>query len=311
MKIISLYNFDEAKQNKLRSYGTYEYHKCINKTQIKDCDILIGNVKPEILAYGKNLKWVQLFSAGNDNYTKNDFPKDAFLTNASGTFGKTISEHLLLYTLALFRNMKHYVTKQEEHTWQPIHKTQRIQGSTFVIVGVGDIGMNYACAIQALGGYTIGVRKRSRELVAGFDEMYTIDGLDEVLSKADVLVLALPKHASTNTIIAMKQLKTMKKGSYLLNVGRGNAIDENALIHVLEQGHLGGAHMDVYEQEPLDSTSKLWDFDTVLLTPHVSGTFADKETHKLFEELVLDNIERFFSGSELRNIVDFTIGYRR
>lgn len=311
MKIISLYNFDETKQNQIRSYGTYEYYKSINEAQIEDCDILIGNTKPELLKYGKNLKWVQLYSAGNDNYTEDDLPQDAVLTNASGTFGRTISEHLVLYTLALMRNMKHYVLKQEEHKWDPIHKTQLIYGSTFVILGTGDLGAHYASAIKALGGYTIGVRKRSRELVEGFDEMFTIDELDTLLPRADVVVMALPKHTSTNAVMGLKQLELMKEGSYLLNVGRGNAIDQDALIHVLEKNHFGGVHLDVYEEEPLDANSKLWDFDNVVLTPHVSGTFANKETHRLFEELVLDNLERFSSGEELRNIVDFKIGYRQ
>ena len=311
MKIISLYKFSEENENQIKSYGTYEYCEALSSNQLVDCEVLIGNPKVEVLKDAKHLKWIQLCSAGNDQYQKEDLPQNTIMCNASGTFGRTISEHLLLYTIALFRNMKHYVHNQDHHVWDKIHDTKLIYGSTFVILGVGDIGIHYAKAIQALGGYTIGIRKRNTQMEEGFHEMHTIDSLDKLLPKADVVVLALPKHPSTDVVISKQQLQLMKEDCCLLNVGRGNAIDHNALIEVLEQGHLGGVHLDVYEKEPLEKASKLWDFKNVVLTPHVSGTFANKQTHILFEELVLDNFKRYANNETLRNIVDFTIGYRK
>lgn len=306
LKIISLYHFSESVVEQIKQYASYEY--CSNRetqlSQFATCDILLGNPTAAMLAHAKQLKWVQLYSAGSDQYQQAMFPKGCVVTSASGTFGLTISEHLLLYTLSLMRNASKYTLDQQQHRWDPLHKTGLLYGSTFLIVGTGDIGSHYAKAIQALGGYTIGVRRKHQQL-AGFHEIHTLDSLDTLLPQADVVVSALPKHLTTNHVFATKQFSLMKPDSIFLNVGRSNVLDIDALVTHLKYGPLKAAHLDVFDEEPLPINSNLWDVENLIITPHVSGTFANPITRQLYEQLVLENIERFFKGEALRKMVDF------
>lgn len=221
MKFISVYLLPESIVEVIEKDNEYVYYKKLpdNRNKIYDCDVFIGNVNPKELKNFTNLKWLQLYSAGNDQYNEEDIPKGCIVCNASGTFGSTISEHLLLYTLALMRNAKYYASNQESKVWDAIHKTSSIVGSTFVIVGVGDIGTSYAKAIQALGGYTIGVKRSIKDELKYFDELYTIDQLDDVIERADVVCLSLPKTNDTNNIIGEKQLLKMKSSFYTVKCG--------------------------------------------------------------------------------------------
>ncbi|MDF9823936.1 phosphoglycerate dehydrogenase-like enzyme [Breznakia sp. PF5-3] len=313
MKIISLFRFSDTLQTQMETLGEYHYYKTlsIDNEHLVDCDIIFGNPDPKLLPYMKKVKWIQLFSAGNDQYKETDIPKDCVVTNASGTFGLTIREHLLLYTLALMRNAKRYMKNQNDHLWDPIHQTKLIANSVFLIVGVGDIGQHYAKVIQSLGGYTIGVRRQSNHLLEGFDEMYQSDALNDLLERADVVCLALPKSKDTDLMMGKKQFKKMKQGSLLLNVGRSNVLDIEALINTLNAGHLHGAHLDVFDEEPLSKQDTLWDVDNLIITPHVSGTFANPATRALYEKLVAKNIAHYTHNEPLENVVDFHIGYRK
>lgn len=158
-----------------------------------------------------------------------------------------------------------------------------VWGSATLVVGLGDIGGEYAKRMKALGSYTIGVRRTPGEKPEYLDEIYTTDSLDELLPRADFVALSLPNSPSTYHIMDERRLGLMKPGAYLLNVGRGSAIDGDALCRALKEGRLGGCRVDVTDPEPLPGDHPLWDAPRMVITPHISGQYHLKET---FERIV-------------------------
>ena len=165
--------------------------------------------------------------------------------------------------------------------------------------------------MKALGAYTIGVRRTSHEKPEYLDEQYTLEELDGLLGRADIVAMVLPGGAATNHLMDERRLGLMKKGAYLINVGRGNAIDPEALLKVLKEGKLGGCGLDVTEPEPLPADSPLWDLENLVITPHVAGNFFLPETFERIVRIAGENLAAWANGTEFRNVVDFSTGYKR
>ena len=143
------------------------------------------------------------------------------------------------------------------------------------------------------------------------DEQHTMDGLDELLGRADIVAMVLPGGDATNHIMDERRLRLMKKGAYLINVGRGNAVDPEGLYKVLKEGHLGGCGLDVTEPEPLPADSPLWDLGNLVITPHVAGNFFLPETFERIVRIAGENLAAWANGTPYRNVVDFATGYRK
>ena len=205
-------------------------------------------------------------------------PAGAVLTNATGAYGLAVSEHMLALTFDLIRRLGQYHKNQADRQWRSMGNIISVEGSTILILGLGDIGGDYARKVKALGAYTIGVRRTCREKPEYLDEQYTMDDLDRLLPRADVVAMVVPGGPAPCHLMDERRLRLMKKGAYLINVGRGNAIDPAALKAVLKDGHLGGCGLDVTEPEPLPPEDELWAMDNVVITPHVAGNFFLAET---------------------------------
>ena len=312
MKIISYFKLPEYIEELLNSMGDYKclYGYDINVEDIKDAEIIIGNLPPMYVKECKKLKYLQLIFAGSDGYR--DVINDSYsICNASGTFGAGIAEHLIMNTLMLFRNMKFYMEKQQKHIYERINKNKMIYGSRFLICGCGDIGTQFAKRIQSLGGYTIGIKRRKSSTLAYFDEVYTEDEIEKHLKETDVVALCLPKNDSTNHFLNAKRISMLRKDAIVLNVGRGNAIDTRALINSLNEEKIAGAALDVFDEEPIPLNDDLWDCKNLIITPHVSGTFANAYTYELFCKILEDNLIRYREGKPLKNVVDKESGYRK
>lgn len=299
---------EERRQRKLRS----SKDKDMWKNWLADADVIIGNPPVSELAAAKCLKWLQAISAGVEGYVESkDFPKDALLTNATGAFGGIISEYVLAGILTLYRKFTVYKDFQRQHLWKDAGSELQLMGKHALILGAGDIGVQVARRLKAFDVNVTGVRRVVREKPDEFDRMVTLDDLDEVLPSADIVVGCLPKTKETIHILNEKRLRSMKKDALLANVGRGSLIDTEALVTVLQEGHLMGAVLDVTEPEPLPADHPLWDIERVLLTPHISGKSFDHAD--VVEELIMticcDNLKRFLDGKELRNRVNFESGY--
>jgi len=283
-----------------------------NDEQIKDCEIIFGGIKPAFLKKASNLKWLHTSFAGVDSLLKPEinFPKDVILTNSAGTYGIAISEYLLTITLMLMRRNLEYAKLQFQNTWKPLGTVKCIYGSKVCVVGLGDIGENYAKRCQALGATVTGVVRTPRATKPNsIDALYTIDKLEVAIADADVIALCLPGTSETVGLFNEARLNKMKPGALLLNIGRGTAVDTKALVTALESGQIGGAGLDVTDPEPLPSDSTLWQMDNVIITPHISGNQTLELTNDLIVNKFIKYLQDYIAGRKFERIVDKELGY--
>lgn len=292
----------------------YTSPSAVTDSEVEEADIIIGNVPPNILKNAKNLKWIQLNTAGSDNYCKPGILKpQTVLTNATGAYGLAISEYMVGMTFMLRKKLYQYYHNQLEHQWRDQGQVASIWGSVVLVIGLGDIGGEYAKKMKSLGSYTIGIRRTEGEKPDYLDELYTAESIDQLLPRADIAALSLPSSPSTYHIMDERRLRLMKSDALLLNVGRGNAIDTDALCKVLQEGHLGGCGVDVTDPEPLPSDHPLWDAPRMVITPHTSGQYHLQETLERIVRIAGENLEKFLSEDidGMKNLVDFQTGYRK
>lgn len=286
----------------------------VTEEMIQDADIIIGNVNSGLLREPRRLKWLQLNAAGADNHCRPGVLRPGtILTNATGAYGLAISEHLLGMTLMLLKRLDQYYDNQKEQLWKDEGTVSTVYGSTTVVLGLGDIGSEYAARMRALGSYVIGIRRTPGPKPDCVDEICTVEQLDEVLPRADFAAMALPNTPQTYHIMDERRLRMMKRGAILVNAGRGTAIDQDALCRVLREGHLGGCGVDVTDPEPLPADHPLWSAPRMLITPHISGGYHMQETFERIVRIAGGNLEKFLAGrtDEMVNQVDFATGYRR
>lgn len=285
--------------------------KEINRETLQDAHIIIGNPPLDMVKGCKNLKWLQLDSAGADLFVKEGvLPRGVKLTNSTGAYGFAISEHMIGVLLSIYKKLYLYRDNQNNSLWKNEGEVKSIYGCTALVIGLGDIGGDFAKRIKALGGYTIGVRRSDTNKPEYLDELYLMDKIDELLPKADVVALSLPETKETYKLFSKDKISKMKKDSVLINVGRGTAIDTEALCDALESGKLLGAALDVTDPEPLPKDHRIWGIKNAIITPHVSGNYNLKETHHRIVKIAVNNLERFIKGEELRNVVNLSTGYR-
>jgi len=290
----------------------WKHSRTLTEEDYQETVAVIGNTKVEILKKFPKLEWVQLYSAGTNGYTDADFPKGVHLTNATGSYGLAISEHMLAQTLLLQKRFHVYMDKQRQQDWS--HEKgliKSVYGSTFIIVGLGDIGTAFAKLVKALGGYVIGVKRKIYGDEQHVDEVYTIDELDEVLGRGDVVATSVPGTSEAYRMFNASRFEKMKEEAIFLNVGRGTTVDLEALCDALDSGKLWGAHVDVTDPEPLPKGHRAWSTPNLVITPHVSGNFYLEETLNRFLEITKQNLENFAQGKPLINEVDFETGYKK
>jgi len=279
----------------------------ITEEDLQDTEIVLGNLPYELLCKMPSLRWVQLDSAGVGEYAQlNDAIQ---LTNASGAYGEAISEHMLGAVLAMQKNLYHYYDLQQEHVWANLGSVHTISTSTVLSVGMGDIGSAFARKMYALGADVYGIRHTVHEKPDYLKELGTMDQLDAYLAKADIVALSLPETNETIHLFDEARLHQMKKGALLINVGRGSAIETNALINVMEEGYLGGVSLDVTEWEPLPKNQKLWQVKNVYLTPHISGRFNADITYDKVLQIFHNNLIHYLHHEPLEHVVNKKAGY--
>lgn len=291
---------------------TYSTYNEVDIETVQKANIIIGNPPAHMLKASTNLELLQLNSAGTDVYIdKGVLPKNVILTNATGAYGLAISEHMIGVVLELYKKLHLYRDNQKKHAWIDEGSVKSIYGSTTLVIGLGDIGCEFAKRMKSLGSYTIGIKRTLTKKPDFMDELYLIDHLDTLLPKADIVALSLPGTQQTYKLITKEKLNKMKPGSILINVGRGTSVDTDALCDALENGHLLGAALDVTDPEPLPENHRLWDIKNAIITPHISGQYHLQETHERIVKISARNLKAFIEGNELQNIVDFSTGYRK
>lgn len=284
----------------------------VTETILRDVDIILGNLQSASqLAWTKKLKWIQLNNAGTEGYCEPGIlPENAVLCNATGAYGLAISEHMIGCLFELRKKLQHYYKNQLEHNWKSEGFVDVIQGSTVLVIGLGDIGGAFAGKMKALGCKTIGIRRRNlTQKPDCVDRLCGMQQLDELLPEADVVALSLPGNAATRHVLNRERIAAMKKTAVVINVGRGSAIDTQALCDALYEGRLAGAALDVTDPEPLPPEHPLWDAPGALITPHISGGYSLPETLEQIVGLFAENLLRYEKGQPLCNQIDLQTGY--
>ena len=284
----------------------------VTQEDVDWAQVILGNVPAAMLHGSPALEWLQTNSAGVEPYIQPGvLAGDTLLTNATGAYGLAIAEHMLGMLLELFKKLELYRDAQKSGAWQSQGAAKAVYGSTVLVLGMGDIGGEFAARCKALGAKVIGVRRSPRPCPEYADEVHLLEDLDSLLPHADVVAITLPGTDATRGLMSRERLAKMKEGAVLLNVGRGFIVDTEALCDALERGHLSGAGVDVTDPEPLPPTHRLWNIPSAVVTPHISGFYHLRETHERIVGIFLENLRHFQAGEPLRNLVDFATGYRK
>lgn len=286
-----------------------EYNKAVADDVI-EADVIFGNVNPAFLENAKKLKWVQLGSAGADEYLP-AIRSGLLITNATGGYGDTISEHILAMLLMLQKKLHIYHDKMKAGIWGKAGEVRGINGSTTLILGMGDIGGCFGMKMKLLGAHVIGVRRQDMEKPDFCDELYTFARIDELLPRADSVVMALPNTPETVGMMNLDRMKLMRRDAVLINVGRGSAVVQDDLIHALNEDMIWGAGLDVTLPEPLPPEHPLWSAKNLIITPHTSGGWTLPKNTDDVLQIFFDNLDRWAEKRELLNIVDPETGYAR
>ena len=277
---------------------------------VADKHVILGHIPPRLIPNAQALEWLQLSSAGADRYFPSDvLPEHVLLTNAVGAYGVAVSEHMTAFTFSLLRRFPQYARNQHAHVWKIMGSIKAVSESVILVLGMGDIGGMYARQMKALGATVIGVRRTNKEKPAWVDEQYTVDKLDEALPRADVVAMVIPGGDATRHLIDARRLSLMKDGAYLINVGRGTAVNTEALTEALRSGKLAGAALDVTDPEPLPADHPLWDMDNVIITPHASGNYLLMGTLDRVVGILTENFDNYVSGRPVINVVNRMLGY--
>jgi D-2-hydroxyacid dehydrogenase (NADP+) len=272
---------------------------------LSDIDALICfgiAVEDSILRRATRLKWIQSLATGVDHFLRCPSLKpEVLITSGRGIHGPAMREQVLYLMMGVSRDVARQVEDKKARLWQRrIWST--LDGKTAVIVGVGVVGIAIGEALKALGMTVIGVTRTPRT-IAGFDEMMSTDRLAEAARRADYLINVLPADAPNLGIFSAEVIAATKPTAYFINGGRGQTVDEAALVAALRAGRIAGAGLDVFQKSPLPPDSPFWDLPNVFITPNVGGYIVEYEERIM--PLVIDNMRLFLAGrqSEMQNIV--------
>ena len=270
----------------------------------RDFDIILGNMPPASIQASPRLAWMQTSSAGSDDYTRPGvLAPTTLLTCSTGAYGQAVSEHLFASVLAIQKKIELYHDDQRAHVWSDEGAVTSLRGATVLVLGAGNIGSSFARLCRAFGSHVIGMRRHALQPDEPFDEIVPLDQVREVLPQADVVVSFLPSTPQTRNLADAAFFAAMKLGAIFANGGRGDLVDEDALVAALESGHLAGAALDVTRTEPLPANSPLWDIPNLLITPHIAGYYHLQATLDNVVALAQANLRRYAAGEPLANVV--------
>lgn len=277
---------------------------------IDEYEILYGDVGPDIIRNAKNLRWVCSPNAGVEKYQPEDaMPKGCMLTNSSGAYGLAIAEHIIMVLLMLMRRMPEYQAAMADRSWPYFSPIRSIANSNILMLGTGDIGSNTARRLSSLGANVIGVSRSGKSSEPAFSRVAKVDELDTLLPGADAVIMALPSTPDTIGILSRERIARLNSQAFVINVGRGSAIDQEALVEALQNRRIAGAALDVMTPEPLPADHPLWDCPNTIITPHVSGNDALKSTQEADVSMFLSDLELYAANKPLKYLVNRKAGY--
>jgi phosphoglycerate dehydrogenase-like enzyme len=277
------------------------------RTEIVDADAAFGTLTPDLLRAASNLKWLQApaIAPPPGYYSPELVAHPVVVTNFRGIFNDHIAAHIMAFLLAFARGLHRYLPAQARHEWAPAPLDTgvvHLPGSTALIVGVGGIGAETARVCAPFGIRVIGVDARRSDLPEGVAELHPPDALDDLLPRADFVILTIPHTPETEGLMNAARFSRMKSSAFFINIGRGKTTRLDDLVEALRAGKIAGAGLDVFEEEPLPADHPLWEAPNALLTPHTAGFGPYLDDRR--QAIILDNARRFVRGEPLQNVVD-------
>jgi D-2-hydroxyacid dehydrogenase (NADP+) len=267
----------------------------------------MGSAIPqEIFRQPGALRWVNVFHAGADNLLCPELiESDIVVTSGKGAHAIPIAEHVFAFMLAHVKQLARHRDAQLRRSWER-SQLEELHGKTLCVVGLGSIGSEIAKRAGCFGMHVVGTRRTGLP-VPGIERVEPPARLRDLLPEADYVVLTLPYTAETAGMIGAREISSMKSGAVLINVGRGQVVDQGALVEALKSGHLGGAGLDATDPEPLPPESELWQLSNVTITPHNSGW--SRYTRDRAVAMFCENLHRYRQGEALHQLVDKRAGY--
>ena len=306
---VSAEDFDRA----VRLFPQYRWAQADRDSEdreIADAAIVYGKPRDHALALATKLKWLQSPSAGVEHLAAlNVFKKGSFFLTTAAGMHESCVQHAIALLLSFSRRVALHARSQDSLHWESRAKLEVplvLEGQTLGILGLGAIGRRIAVIAKVLGMRTIGFN-HSGSHVAEPDETYSIAKLDQHLSRFDALIMILPATPDTDNLLNADRIAKLPRHCIVVNVGRGNAIDEPALITALKEHCIAGAALDVFKQEPLPSDSEFYSLPNCVITPHIGGNRPDYDAQAF--AVFLDNLKRFTAGEPLKNVVERGRGY--
>jgi len=276
---------------------------------LPDIEVLFAS-RPPRAGWGaaSRLRLIQILGVGCDMLLPSpDLPPEVEIAGLRGEFAPEVAEHVVAMMLALAKDLPHWIAEQEARRFQQ-RPVPRLAGRTCVVVGLGAVGQRVARMATAMDMNVIGIRQRADAgLVPGVTRVVPVDQLDRVLPRADVLVVAVPRTPATTGLFDASRLARLPHGARLINVGRGDIVDEAAVAELLHTGQLAGAAMDVFGVEPLPADSPLWSAPNSIVTPHIAGLGEGYVERAV--QVLLANVDRLERGEPRLHLVDRALGY--
>ena len=289
-----------------------EGHDERSRPDIQDAEVVmvpwtLSHESLKLLLHAPTLRWAHVMTAGVEHVVRAMSPgRDVVITNAAGVFDVPIAEAVLTWILVVAKRVPEFLVQQRAHQWHLL-RLRELSDLTVGLIGFGSIGTEIACRCRAMGMRVIATRQHPERAASCADEVLLPDRLPDLLAASDFVVVAAPLTPQTRGLLSTTELRQMRSDAWLINIARGPIVDHEALIEALREGQIGGAALDVFDEEPLPADSPLWDLPNVMITPHNSWStphFKQREA-----ELFLDNLARYLRGDQLRNIVDLSRGY--
>ena len=315
--VVSIRNITEEQWNSIletaAAHGwTAEFYADEDKAAqaALDAEVVFAD-SPKFVTNSDTVRWIISPSAGVNHFTRSDAfrAKDIMLSNSSGAYGVTISEHIIMAALTMMRYIPEYEAEIKSRNWTRGITLKSIKNCRATLLGTGDIGTETAKRLRGFDPENIvGVNTRGTDPDGIFDQATPVTELDSILPKTDLLIMSLPATENTYHIMDRDKLALLPDGAVIVNVGRGNTIDEEALVEELKSGRLRAA-LDVFEKEPIPEDSELWDCPNLLITPHVAGDMFLPYTVQKIVDLFIEDFERYVRGEKPLRLVDLDKGY--
>ena len=277
-------------------------------------EIVVGLAREfeiDLLAEAEGVEWIQTLTAGVDEIINSSGAekleeRGVKITSMSGIHGDFIAEHTFGFLIGFSRRFHEYRDQQRENTWERL-EMDRLSGRKLLIIGLGAIGLEIARVARVFGMNVIGVKRDVSEEIEEVDELYSPEKIERAAVECDYAVSVLPYTPETEKMLAEEFFSALPEEAYFINVGRGEVVDEKALLQALDEEKLAGAGLDVFAQEPLPEDSPFYERNNVIMTPHVAGIFPGyyERALKIFQE----NLDRYRRGEKLKNRVSYELGY--